>query len=338
MGSVNITEVARQAGVSKATVSNFLNKKSDKLSDETRARIEKVISDLNYIPSFGARRMLNNRTQTIGIILENMSIQSMFSIAFYGLVHAGISESFQDHNYRSLIIPISESFSREGVDYLKELSRGMVDGFLLFNIRENDQYIKAFAEFKIPFMCFGHVQAQNVPNYVGTDYRNGVIKAVEHLFSHNLNNIAVSAGIEESIVGSQIKEGFIEAHKKHGRSCNPANVITGKRDHDESVYDECLALLSSGEKPDAFILSESHYHDLERAAKKLGLKIPEDIKCILFAYYPRTASGKFTYLKAPLHDIGKSGAENLIKLINGEKIKPCLFPLELVMGRSCGCS
>jgi LacI family kdg operon repressor len=90
MERVNITKVAREAGVSKTTISNYLNKKPGKISEETRRRIEEVVLKLNYIPNFGARQIIKkNRSRTIGIILEDASIQLMFMDNFYGMIHRG---------------------------------------------------------------------------------------------------------------------------------------------------------------------------------------------------------------------------------------------------------
>ena len=73
----------RCAGVSKASVSNYLNYRSGKLSKETSDRIAKVIKDCNYIPNFGARRIRKaGLSKTIGIVLKDTLLQSMFTIPF----------------------------------------------------------------------------------------------------------------------------------------------------------------------------------------------------------------------------------------------------------------
>jgi DNA-binding LacI/PurR family transcriptional regulator len=339
MGSVNITRVAQEAGVSKATVSNYLKKKRGKVSEKTSLRIEKVIQRLHYIPNFGARRIIinSNRPQTIGIILEDASIKSMFANIFYGMIHSGISDAFKTCQYRLMIIPSMFTNAAENVEYFKELSRGFVDGYMLFNIHEQDQYVEVFKKYDIPFICIGNMKAKNILNYVGTDYLGGIRNAVEHLFSHNIFNIAVSTGYIDTIVGWQMREGYCEAFKKRGRSFPEKNIISGKETDSESLYDECMELLQGDDPPEAFIVSENHYHDLIKATADLRIKLCEELKIIVVNYYPQILDPRITHLKVPRYLIGKMAAEKMVDLLEGRPVVPFLFAMEFIQGTSCGC-
>jgi DNA-binding LacI/PurR family transcriptional regulator len=339
MGSINITRVAQEAGVSKATISNYLKKKQGKISEKTCLRIENVIQRLHYIPNFGARRIIinNNRPQTIGIILEDASINSMFTNIFYGMIHSGISDAFKTCQYRLMIIPSMFTNAAENVEYFKELSRGFVDGYMLFNIHEQDQYVEVFRKYNIPFICIGNMKAKNIRNYVGTDYVGGIRNAAEHLFSHNIFNIAVSTGYINTIVGWQMREGYYEAFKKRGLSFPEQNIISGKETDSESIYDECMELLQGDDPPQAFIVSENHYHDLIKASADLKLKLFEDVKVIVVNYYPQILDPRITHLKVPRYLIGKMAAEKMVDLLEGRPVVPFLFSMEFIQGTSCGC-
>jgi LacI family kdg operon repressor len=338
MERVNITRVAREAGVSKTTLSNYLNKKPGKISEETRRRIEDVILKLNYIPNFGARQIINkNRAKTIGIILEDASIESMFMDNFYGMIHRGISDAFLPRNYRIMLIPSLYNNAAENIEYLKELSRGFVDGYMLFNIHEHDKYVEIFNKHKIPFMCIGNMENKNIRNYVGSDYVQAVKKAVEHFFSHNIYNIVVSAGHTNTIVGHQIIEGYSEAFKERHLSFSARNIITQKETASESIYNECLELLKGDNRPAAFILSEYQYHDLVKSAAELHLKLYEDIKVIIMNYYLSVPDPRITHFNVRCYDVGKTAGDKLIALISGKETEPCLFSMAYVQGSSCGC-
>ena len=88
---LNISMIADRAGVSKASVSNYLNNRQGKLSQQTSERIAKVIKETNYIPSFSARRLRRtDPSKTIGIVIKDTLLQSMFTIPFYGFMMKGI--------------------------------------------------------------------------------------------------------------------------------------------------------------------------------------------------------------------------------------------------------
>ncbi|MDR1636520.1 MAG: LacI family transcriptional regulator [Treponema sp.] len=338
MEKANITRVAREAGVSKTTISNYLNKKPGKISEDTRRRIEDVVLKLNYIPNFGARQIINkNRPKTIGIILEDASARSMFTDYFYGRLHAGISAAFLSRDYRIMMLPSLFNNAEENAEYLKDLSRGFVDGYMLFNIHEQDQYVEIFNKYKIPFICIGNMKNKNIRNYVGSDYVRAVKKAAEHFFAHGIHNIVVSAGYTDSIVGRQIVTGYRQAFEKRKLPVPAKNIITQKETASESIYRECLELLKGDGRPGAFILSEYQYHDLVKAAAELNLKLFGDIKVIVMNYFPPVPDPRITCFNVQCYKVGKTAADNLIGLMNGKMTEPCLFSMTYVQGNSCGC-
>lgn len=334
---INIAKIAEIAGVSKATISNYLNNRPGRISERTRERIEQVIRELNYIPHFGARRLMHQRSsKTIGIILADTSLQSVFAVAFYGFVHGGISEVFQKYGYKALLIPSLYERSPKTISYLKELSRGFVDGYLLFDIHKNDPYIEAFVDSHIPFVCFGHVREPQIANYVGTDYLEGIKTAAHYFFDHGILDVAISIGMKNSIVADQMLEGYALAHAERGLRMSEELIISGKHDHSESIFEECLHLCRRNPRPKAFILSEHHYHDLIAAADELNLKLFDDIQVILYNYYTRSKSSGLAYLDAPYFDIGVKAASNLLDMLEGKQTDPVLFPMRLVPAASCG--
>jgi DNA-binding LacI/PurR family transcriptional regulator len=236
-----------------------------------------------------------------------------------------------------MLIPSLYNNAGENIEYLKELSRGFVDGYMLFNIHEDDKYVEIFNKYKIPFMCIGNMRNKNIRNYVGSDYVQAVKKAVEHFFTHNIYNIVVSAGHTNTIVGRQIVDGYSMAFKKRHISFPVGNIITQKETASESIYNECLELLKGDDRPGAFILSEYHYHDLVKAAAELNLKLYEDIKVIIMNYFLPMPDSRIAHCNVRCYKVGKTAAEKLIDLMDGKETEPCLFSMAYVQGNSCGC-
>jgi DNA-binding LacI/PurR family transcriptional regulator len=236
-----------------------------------------------------------------------------------------------------MLIPSLYNDMAENIEYLKELSRGFVDGYMLFNIHERDQYVEIFNKHKIPFMCIGNMKNKNTRNYVGSDYTNAVKKAVEHFFAHDIYNIVVSAGCTNTIVGCQIVEGYKHAFKKKNVPFPAENIITQKETASESIYRECLKLLEKDDRPGAFILSEYQYHDLVKAAAELNLRLYEDIKVIIMNYFLPVPDPRITCFNVRYYEVGKTAADRLIDLMDGKVVEPCLFSMTYVQGNSCGC-
>lgn len=329
---MNISMIAERAGVSKSSVSNYLNNKNGKLSAETADRIAKVIQESNYIPSFGARRLKSLKpSKTIGIVIKDTLLQSMFSIPFYGLMMKGIGSILDKAGYNAIIIPANNNDSSKYINYLKDLSRGLVDGYLLFNIHVEDKYVKEFSQLGMPFICMGNMFNENLQNYVGTDYQTGAKYATRYLLTQGSKNIAISIGIPESIVSKQLFDGFTEEMKNAGVPIDENLVIKGKSDMDESIFDELLTLFQQPTRPDGVLLPERHFYDLVEVSKVLGFDLFKDLNIVLYSYYFRMVDMAFSYLDIPYEEVGVAAATNLLNLLNGKTIQPILFKPRLVM-------
>lgn len=329
MANLNISLIAAKAGVSKTSVSNYLNHKTEKLSKETAARIAEVIRECNYIPSFSARRMRNTApSRTIGIIVTDLLVQSMFTVPLYGYMMRGIGKVLAKEGYMPLIIAGRTHGSQESVDYLKELSRGLVDGYILFNVAVDDEYARAFAEWKIPFIGMGC--SKDFDNYVGTDYRSGAKDAAEYLIGRGCKRIGLSCGVDRSIVSRQLLEGFGETLRQNGINIEERFVFHSQSDVEESIFDELLALYQQGERPDGFILSEIHYSDLKRVADTLGFSLESEVKTVVYSG-KSDSSGADAWLDIPFEAVGEAAAENVLRLIAGHEVGPKLFKPRLAV-------
>jgi DNA-binding LacI/PurR family transcriptional regulator len=235
------------------------------------------------------------------------------------------------------MLPSMYTNAAENAEYIKELSRGFVDAYMLFNVHENDHYVETFHKYNIPFMCFGNLRPRQANNFVGTDYTAGVMNAVEHFFSHKIYDITIFPGLEDTIVARQMQDGYTRAFAKNHIPWGEKNIIKNFDRAAESAYNEMVRLLSEKDSPRAFILTEEYYYDLLKAASTLKLKMYEDVKVIVINYYPPVVDPAVTHLKVSRYLVGKTAAEKLIDLLEGKKIDPCVFSMEFVLGNSCGC-
>ena len=137
-----INDVAKQAGVSIATVSRIINGQTG-YTAETRKKVVNVIQEMGYIPNAIARGLVNKRTKTIGVLLPSLS--SRLSAALL----KGIESSAHQLDY-SVIICDTESDGKRTVEYLDVLSEKQVDGIIITSEWLKDVYEEAIEAMKIP--------------------------------------------------------------------------------------------------------------------------------------------------------------------------------------------
>ena len=147
MKRVTITDVAEHAGVSKSTVSQFLNKRYEYMSLKTRNRIEEAVKELNYHPNALARSLTQKTTFTIGVIVAN--ILHTFSTQ----VIRAIENKFHEQGFQIIVCNADDEPEKEK-KYIEMLIAKQVDGIIIFPTGGNiDLYTRMKkAQFPIVFM------------------------------------------------------------------------------------------------------------------------------------------------------------------------------------------
>lgn len=140
---VTINDIAKACGVSKTTISRYLNKKYEFFSEETRERISKVISEMGYSPNLTAQRLKSARSRLIGCSIGDMSSP------FAGLLLQGITSVFQDTGYQVLFVHCGNDSDKEK-KALEGLLANKVDGLIVNTSGGNDEYLLSIANSGVP--------------------------------------------------------------------------------------------------------------------------------------------------------------------------------------------
>ena len=122
--SITIKEIARLADVSTATVSMILNKKDQNISPSTREKILSIAEEHNYIPNSAARSLVTRKTNTIGLILPDITNP------FFPEIARGAEDKASEERYSIIFCNTDDSLKREE-KYIKILTERMVDGIIL---------------------------------------------------------------------------------------------------------------------------------------------------------------------------------------------------------------
>ena len=131
---ITINDVARACGVSKTTISRYLNHKYEYFSEETCERIAKVIDELGYNPNRSAQRLKSPNTGLIGCIIGDMGSP------FAGILLRGITRSCEEAGYQVLFAESDENPQKE-VRAIEGLLANQVDGLIVNTSGDNDEYL-----------------------------------------------------------------------------------------------------------------------------------------------------------------------------------------------------
>ena len=306
-----IDDVAREAGVSKGTVSAVLNER-DSVSDITRQRVLAVISELNYRPSDRRGRARGRRNGSIGVLIREIDNP------FYAEVLAGIRAYAASHEYTVLMVSSEGSFQEEqrALDLLQEMN---VDGMILYPVLNEETDLSPLFDLKrrnLPFVLLESIYGLNA-NLIGVDNAAASGRAVEHLISLGHTRIVHFAGPTYSMHGKERIDGLYRAFSaSHIAFTEEAIVPTGA--HMEDGYRVGLEYFGGKtveERPTAVTcFNDMVAIGLCRALAELGLSVPEDVSVVGYDNLPMLdyLSVPLTSVAVPKFEIGEQAARMLL--------------------------
>lgn len=329
---ITIKEVANHAGVSVTTVSNYLNKRYANMSQHTRDVIEQSINDLGYYPSIGARTLPSRRkTKTVGIIIPQ-NINFTFHHPYFAEVMGGLSSTLEENHYRAMIL-IGGDRSKEDLNYLKILSNGIVDGFIFFDVNNQDIYVRNLSSMEIPIMVVGKNPIFD-SNYVDTDIVEGVKQGVSYLIRQRRGPVLMISGPENMMFSQQSLEGYRQALEGNDVPYNELMVKYGPFSMEFGYEIGCKVF--SGELKTTAIYSSSGQTTLGimKAAESLGVDVFSSYSIVSFGEHPVLTSmfPWMPYIKQDEKSIGQMLGTRLIEMLhNGTSIcDSVVFPATTV--------
>ena len=196
-------DVAEKAHVSIKTVSRVVNQQGE-VADETRQRVLDAIDALGYRPSKLARALVTQRTDTIGMIIGDITNPYFFEVA------RAVLDTADGRDY-GVFVCNSDGDAAQEIQALNTLADHAVDGIISFSSWENEAYIKGFADdFYHPIVVINRVFEHPGIGMVLTDIRGGARMAVDHLVSRGHTAIAMLAGQAPCLDMLQRVQGFRE--------------------------------------------------------------------------------------------------------------------------------
>jgi LacI family transcriptional regulator len=272
MKKTTIREVAERAGVSVSTVSRFLNNRPD-INAETKERIQKAIDELKYVPSSIARGMVLNKTNTIGLILPDITNPYFSSIA------RGIQHTADQYGY-SVILCDTESNPGKELNSIKLLRSKRVSGMIAALSGDCKDELLHLKSENFPFVQIDrNIPGVEVPT-VTADNLLSAKTAVNYLIEAGHREIAHLAGDLSTKTARNRFQGFEEAMKESGLSINREWVLECEFSIASGI-EKMSCILEGNQIPTAvFCGNDLIATGAYQVIKTAGLKIPEDISIV----------------------------------------------------------
>ena len=333
--SPTLVEIAKQAGVSRSTVSRVMNDHPN-VDQETRARVLSVAESLNYLPNMAARGLAAGRTQILGLAIPT-GVSTLFTDPYFPLLIQGITSTCNARDHSVMLWLAEPEHERRTIRQI--LQGGLIDGVILASALMNDPILEALVTRGLPFVLVGrHKTDDDRVSYVDVDNWGSVREMVTYLSRLGYERIATITGPMNMIAGADRLEGYMAALNDRGVGIDPDLIVEGDFT-EESGYRTMQRLLPC--KPDAvFVASDAMAVGAMRALREAGKRIPEDIAVAGFDDIPLAAHTEppLTTVRQHIPRLGAIAADTLIDLISHPDGQPrrILLPTELVIRASCG--
>ncbi|KXK60591.1 LacI family transcriptional regulator [Micromonospora rosaria] len=322
-----LEEVARRAGVSRATVSRVVNG-STTVAGPIQEAVRRAVAELGYVPNLAARSLVTHRTDSIALVLPEAATRVFSDDHFFPGIIRGVSRELEAAD-KQLVLMLAGSPA--GHARVRRYTTGRhVDGVLFASLHGADPLPGTLAGLGLPVVCSGRPLGDGSVPYVDVDHAGGVSRAVAYLIDSGRRRIATIAGPQDMVAGIDRLAGYRDTVTAAGL---PALVGYGDFTRDSGAA-AMRDLLDRYPDLDAvFAASDLMAHAALRTLRAAGRRVPEDVAVVGFDDIPSAAytDPPLTTVRQPILEIGRVMTRLLLRHAAGEPVEPSvILPTDLV--------
>jgi DNA-binding LacI/PurR family transcriptional regulator len=315
---VTIKDIAKQLGVSVATVSRALRDLPD-IHPDTKKLVLDLAKELDYQPNVLATSLVKSKTKTLGLIVPDLGYY------FFSTVVKAVEDAAIAAGYSLLIAQTQESFDRE-LTNIQNLSRSQVEGIIISLSREtiNFDHLTRLQRRGIPLVFFDRDCEEIDASKVMVDNEQSAYEAVKHLIENGCKRIAFLAGPKNVSVSNQRRMGYSRALQEAGIKSDSSLII-----HSDYFQDSAIAkthqLMKETNRPDGIlVVSDRLAIGVLIALRELNISVPEEVKMVSFNNEPicSVVSPTISSISQPLEEIGRLSVELLLEQIENKTDNP----------------
>jgi LacI family kdg operon repressor len=318
-GRVTIADVALKAGVSKATVSRFLNRRDELLTPGIATRVEQAVAALGYSPNPMAQALKRGRSRLIGLVVADVT--NPFSVA----VLRGAEKACQDAGYLLMLFNLGNESGRER-EAIEALASYQVDGFILNTLGLDEGAVADAARHGKPVVLVDRRHSAMQADFVSLDNASAVRLAAGHLLEAGYRELLFVSeplsGVSSRIERATAFRGFIAEQGKRARG----NTYESPAADDGGLDQALLALRKRAGRAAPAVIASNAVISLRVATAmvRLGLQFGRDIGLVGFDetdWAPLVGPGLST-IEQPTDDLGRQAAACLLERLRGIALPP----------------
>ncbi|TWG30740.1 LacI family DNA-binding transcriptional regulator [Geobacillus sp. C56-T2] len=327
MKKVTMADVAKLANVSKSTVSQYLNKRYEYMSEETRKRIAEAIEELGYQPNVIARSLKQKTTATIGVIVFNM-----LHMLTTQVLHA-IEEECQKRGFQVIVSNSGDDPEKERT-YIEMLLAKQVDGLIVFPTGKNEDVYQRLAAERFPLVFVDRMVPGVEVDSVLLDNFGAAEMAVDYLASGGYDRIAIVTPplVPYNVPRMERLAGFRAAMAKRGLDIDDRNIIAADP---AALPEELKKRFADPRRPNAlFAINDLTLMGVLRFVKENAIRMPDELALINIDDVPFADiyTPALTTIAQPTFAMGKKAAEQVFLQIDRKRSgKPHVFRFSPVL-------
>ena len=327
-----VHDVAKRAGVAPITVSRVINN-SGYISDSTRERVEMVIKEIGYVPNTLARGLRSKRTNTLALVVTDITNP------YFTLMARGVEDIAGDSNYTVIYCNTDESETKEE-KYANILAQRQVDGVLLVPAGGNDKTIKFLETNGITVVVLDRRVSGVKTDFVCSDSKEGSNRLIKLLIGLGHKHIAIITGPKKVSTAVDRVTGYKQALTEAGIAEN--ELIYYGAFNQQSGYELTKQALARSPRPTAIFGANNFIMlGIIKALSELQLNVPGDVSVVGFDDFPESMLVRpfFTAAVQPAYEMGRLATEILLKRITGElpeEFQKKILPTEIIERESTG--
>jgi len=327
LGKISIKDIAKQAGVSSATVSRVINN-NGRFSEKTREKVLALIEEFEYSPNIVAKSLRTKRSQSIGVIVPDISNE------FFSQVTLAIENYCFTKGYSVFVCNTNEDEEKEKL-YLKDLEAKGVDGLIYISGGTLD-ILSHISKRKIPIVCIDRKPKSKDVIIVESDNYSGGFMATEELVRVNCKKIVILKDYRNVTSAMYRFKGYRDALKKYGLPIDPTLVLSINISVN-SARDAILELIRTNIAFDGvFATTDWLAVGALDALRQSKIKVPGEVKIVGFDNISITeySCPKITTINQDKEKIGRISTKKLLEMIDGGPLsdsnEDIIIPVQLI--------
>jgi len=313
---ITIYDVAREAGVSMATVSRVVNGNPN-VKPTTRKKVLAAIERLGYRPNAVARGLASKKTTTVGVIIPDISN------AFFAELARGIDDIASMYKYNIILSDSDQRLEKE-LHLINTLLEKQVDGIVFMGREIKPEHIEVFNTSSVPIVLAGTLESAGEQPSVNINHFQGGYDATKRLLDGGNTRIAMITGPFSDPLGGLTRfKGYRQALDDAKIPFREEYIFNGNFAYDSGI-EAANVFMSLSEPPTAiFAASDEMAVGVIHGLQDMGKNVPRDIEVIGYdnIRLAEMVRPKLTTVVQPMYDIGAVAMRLLTKFMNKEKVE-----------------